>query len=362
MELQQAYDVVIVGSGPAGAGAARALTGSGLKVLIAERDELPRFKMCSGILFPSARKFIDDHFGEIPDHVRNEPRMVEANRVYFKLEDPPVDVPFAAFDVDDGMEKEGINTSRAQLDYWLCSQSDAQLEGGYAFKDVKKNGEGYDVQLQYKGKKVSIKTKYLIGADGASSRVRASAFPGFDDSVHRLPNYEEFYLGEIDLEPGWLHIFLDRRITGYFATVFHDEGKIQVVTGTHDNESVRDYHKAFRVHLEDMYGLVVREKVETHGISLTDMSAQQNYCLGLDNILLVGEAGGFLRGGEGITSSLISGWAAGDAVRESIATGRSAMEHFQELAAEELGVCQQVHEQLTAVMGFNVFKRRKPEV
>ena len=57
MDLRDRYDVVIVGSGPAGAGAARALTRSGLRVLIAERFELPRFKMCSGIVFPSGRKF-----------------------------------------------------------------------------------------------------------------------------------------------------------------------------------------------------------------------------------------------------------------------------------------------------------------
>ena len=45
MKLRHDYDVVIVGAGPAGAGAARALTGSGLNTLIVERDRLPRYKM-----------------------------------------------------------------------------------------------------------------------------------------------------------------------------------------------------------------------------------------------------------------------------------------------------------------------------
>ena len=39
MELNDSYDVVIVGSGPAGAGTAKALTGSGLDTLIVERDK-----------------------------------------------------------------------------------------------------------------------------------------------------------------------------------------------------------------------------------------------------------------------------------------------------------------------------------
>ena len=66
MIQKERYDVVIVGSGPAGAGAAKALSGSSLRTLIVERDKLPRYKMCSGIVFPSSRKFITDNFGEIP--------------------------------------------------------------------------------------------------------------------------------------------------------------------------------------------------------------------------------------------------------------------------------------------------------
>ena len=94
-----------------------------------------------------------------------------------------------------------------------------------------------------------------------------------------------------------------------------------------------------------------------HGIVLTDMSAQKNYCLGARNLLLAGEAGGFLRGGEGITSSLASGKAAGEAILQSVASGKPAIEHFRELASEELRNCEMVHERLEAALGFNVFKR-----
>lgn len=52
MEFKREYDVIIVGSGPAGAAAAKAISESGLETLIVERDELPRYKMCSGIVFP----------------------------------------------------------------------------------------------------------------------------------------------------------------------------------------------------------------------------------------------------------------------------------------------------------------------
>jgi flavin-dependent dehydrogenase len=351
------YDVVVVGSGPGGAGAARALTGAGLKTLIVERYELPRFKMCSGLVFPSGRKFIAEHFGEVPDKGLSTPELVQGQRIYPSVDAPSFDAPFAVFDGEEGCEPEALNTSRSELDYWLCSQSDADLVGGCIFDDFEPEDGEYLVHLRHRGRRVSIRTRFLIGADGTLSSVRRKAFPGFDDGVGLLPNYEEFYLGDIDLEPGWLHLFLDRGITGYFATVFLDEGRIQVVTGVHREESIREYFQAYRSHLEERHGLVVKEKLSSHGIVLTDMSAQKNYCLGSGNLLLVGEAGGFLRGGEGITSSLTSGKAAGEAVLQSVASGKPAIDHFRELAAEELAICEMVHERLEGALGFNVFKR-----
>ena len=44
------YDAVVVGAGPAGAAAAKALCEAGRRVLLVERFRLPRYKSCSGIL------------------------------------------------------------------------------------------------------------------------------------------------------------------------------------------------------------------------------------------------------------------------------------------------------------------------
>jgi flavin-dependent dehydrogenase len=176
MNLQDRYDVVIVGAGPGGAGAAKALCGAGLRTLVAERYELPRDKMCSGILFPSARKFVAEHFGEIPDKVMCSPPLVLGNRVYPSMDGSSFEAPFAVFDAVEGCEKEGLNTSRKELDHWLCSESDADLVGDCSFEDCEAEGQEIRVELRHAGRRVSVGTRFLIGADGTRSGVRRRAF------------------------------------------------------------------------------------------------------------------------------------------------------------------------------------------
>lgn len=357
MELEKEYDVVIVGAGPTGAAAAKALSKEDLEILIVERDKLPRYKMCSGIVFPSSRQYISDHFGDIPDNFLCQPNTVKGFRIYLTGDNPVIENPFSESSQREPIEDDGLNIWRSDLDYWLCAQSSAVLIDRCRFDGYDKNGHEYSIRLRVHNQSFSVKTRFLIGADGTLSRVRRTAFPGFDKTVGLIPNYEEYFRGQIDLEPGWLYVFMDRSITGYFATVFHKDDLIVVVTGVSQRESAREYFQAFQEYLTKKHGLRIREKVMSHAIVLTDMSATRNYCLGEADILLAGEAGGFLRGAEGITSSLTSGWAAGCAVLESIRSGKPAIDHFRELTAEEMSICDTNHENMSSVLGFNVFAR-----
>ena len=60
------YPVIIVGSGPAGAACAKALKNEDIKALIVEKDELPRNKICSGILFGQTQVLLKQLFGSLP--------------------------------------------------------------------------------------------------------------------------------------------------------------------------------------------------------------------------------------------------------------------------------------------------------
>ena len=65
--MNELYDAVVVGSGPSGAAAAKRLTGDGLRVLVLEKKKLPRYKICSGIIFKKSQEITERYFGRIPD-------------------------------------------------------------------------------------------------------------------------------------------------------------------------------------------------------------------------------------------------------------------------------------------------------
>src|SRR5437764_15052792 len=53
------YDVIVIGSGPAGASAARVLAQQNLKVLMLEKAKHPRYKPCGGGLTSKVMQLLD---------------------------------------------------------------------------------------------------------------------------------------------------------------------------------------------------------------------------------------------------------------------------------------------------------------
>jgi flavin-dependent dehydrogenase len=331
-----------------------------LKTAILEKQPLPRYKMCSGILFPAALQFINDNFGDVPMHARCEPQEIKGLRALLSLDGPIIDLPFSGISAIMGepeLPDNGLNIKRPELDLWLCRQSDAVILDNCTFKALEQVEMNLRLKVKHAGEEEVIEATYLIGTDGPNSRVRKTAFSGFDRDLRLIPVYEEWYRGEIDLEPGWLYLFFDRSLSGFMATAFHKDGVIIADSSAAKGESVRRFLENFTDHLKDEHGLRITEVIEHHGIVLNDMSARENYCLGEGNILLAGEAAGFLRSAEGISPALITGKAAGEAIIKSEESGRPAMDFYTSATANEKEACRMVHKLNEDMAGFNMFTR-----
>lgn len=352
--LKGKYDVVIIGAGPAGASTAKALNGHGLDTVIIENLKLPRYKMCSGILLPSAIKFISENFGNIPAKAMSNPINVRGTRTYLGIGTPFIELPFSRKD----LLANGLNTKRPELDYWLCSCSNAVIIDQCKFKDYREQKNEITIRLEMDNDQIEITTNYLVGADGTLSKVRKVTFPTLSRGINLIPVYEEWYFGEIDLEPQWLHVFFDRQFTGFFASVFQKDNKIILVNGVKEQESAKDYFRNFVKYLIEKHRLIIREKVAGHGCVLHDMAAAGNFYIGRRNVLLVGEAGGFIRGAEGITSALITGKAAGESILKSIDTGGPSFDFYLRAVSGEIEACKKTNQFLERTFGVNPFTRQ----
>lgn len=147
------YDVIVVGSGPAGSSAAFFLGEAGKRVLILEKERLPRYKTCGGGL---SVRFLQDQFPFSFESVQRD----EVSAVSYIFNSQEVTIPVTTNAI--GM------VMRDDLDSFLLSHTHADVIQEAAVQRVTEQSDRVLVEL-HNGQRYT--GSYLIGADGANSRV-----------------------------------------------------------------------------------------------------------------------------------------------------------------------------------------------
>lgn len=148
--------MIVVGSGVAGAAAAFHLAHRGRRVLLLEKEPMPRPKPCGGGMAASVQRWFPFDLTPAVD------RVIERVRFTWGLEDPvnavlPGTAPFWI-------------VRRSVLDAFLAERAvaaGAQLEDGCAVEAVGRQGDCWNVHTS-RGRTLSAKA--LVVADGSSSR------------------------------------------------------------------------------------------------------------------------------------------------------------------------------------------------
>ena len=157
----QMWDAVIVGAGPAGCAAAYDLAASGRRVLLLDKAEFPRPKACAGGLTAKAVKAL--RYSIAPVVRRRISEIV--------LEHPSV--PRGAVTVA-RRKPVCVMTVRAELDAYCLERTQergAQFLRVGAVHAVTEHEDHVAIALE--GEPEQLRARYLVGADGVHSRVRA---------------------------------------------------------------------------------------------------------------------------------------------------------------------------------------------
>lgn len=315
------YDVIIAGAGPAGSAAATVLAGAGAKVLVLDKAVFPRDKLCAGLLTWKTVRTIGRVFGEAVETLQSL-GIINHKSSYYRirhrqtsLSEGELVYPFhfverRTFDVWclDRAERAGAEVRQGEGVVWA--------DPANAVVRTSQGGE-------YKG-------KYVIGADGALSAVRAHC--GIDQGAwtRGLGMGLELYLPRDWLSPrSGLHedvladfptIYSGFIDAGYCWTFPHRDRVIVGICGLYRNKP----SGMIRQCLEDF--LVFLGLPKDHGLAVKGHPLPYgNWLLRpfSGKTLLVGDAGGLVEPffGEGIHYALRTGEMAAEACLDALKQG-----------------------------------------
>jgi len=307
------YDVVVIGGGPSGATAANDLALKGFSVALI--DKAGRVKPCGGAVPPQAMVDFD-----IPDELLvarvGTARMVSPHR-------QKVDIPVGKGYV--GM------VDRGTFDEWLRERARANgAERITGFFDHFSYDTDDRLLIHFaegnsrSGKLETIKTRHLIGADGALSAVARQAIPIAYAGGNRVTAYHEIVKSPTvetdDFQARRADIYYDGKYSpDFYAWVFPHGEVTSIGTGTF--EQGFDMRAAVG-RLRTETGLADCETVRREGapIPLRPLKWWEN---GKD-VSVCGDAAGVVASasGEGIFYAMTCGRFTADAVAEAIRTGK----------------------------------------
>ena len=224
------FDVVVVGGGPAGSAAAKRCAENGLKTLLLDKRRLPRAKVCTGMIMSEmAQNLVREEFGSPPPEALTTPSHIRG--IKFRTQGTETVT----------LERRMPFAWRGDFDYWLnrvAQGKGAELWDRAKVKHIAEDKEAYTLELEREGELLSLRTRFLIGADGTLSTVRRLLLPAPPMRIQL--NIRLCYKGTLELEPEYVHYFYLPDLSGFDVNFKRDVFLLEVTPrpGHDDGKSI----------------------------------------------------------------------------------------------------------------------------
>lgn len=316
--MSHTYDVIVVGSGPAGSAAAWRLAQAGVQVAVLEKAALPRYKTCGGGI-------IGRSWQSLPIDVRH---VIEQ------------DCHTALLTVSNGLSFTAHRatsivsmTMRDQFDYALLSA--AQAGGAAVHQCCPVEGVSYHGDCVRVFTKIGeMKAKFVIAADGALGTVARTL--GMADGRTLVPAVE----WEVTVSPEQLGRFsgiarFDFGLLSHgYAWAFPKRRHVSL--GVLSMTQRAGDLKAVMMHYLDLLGCRNATRIEQHGFVIPITPRTGPF---VDKrLLLVGDAAGFADPvtGEGISFALRTGQLAAQSVIDGNLEEKPVQQRYGRSLAESI--------------------------
>jgi geranylgeranyl reductase family protein len=311
------YDCIIVGAGPAGGAAAYHLANRGVRVLLVEKAELPRYKPCGGLVSPAVAGWFDWDFTPVIE------RRLTGIRYTWRYGEP----------IDARLRPDHAlwMVRRESFDAYLVQK--AQARGAVVRDATPVEGIGWvGDDWQVRTRTDTVRGRYAIAADGAKGPT--ARWLGWHGRVRHLAAGLEVETDRGLTEPERIHLDFGSVRNGYLWNFPKLDGCSlgAGAFGKGHRPNLRrvatDYGKAFGIEIGQFpqYG---------HPIPLWN----GHRVLHSDHAVLAGDAAGLVDPltAEGIRPALLTGCWAAEAVAAALAGEAQALAGYTRRVHREWG-------------------------
>jgi geranylgeranyl reductase family protein len=311
-----AYDVVIVGAGPAGSTLGYELARRNMSVLILEKEKLPRNKTCAGGVTFRAHALLDFDISAVTQ------RLAYGMRISYQLGD---------FCVKKYRDPLAHLVMRRDFDSLLVKK--AQDAGATVIDGLRADQVSVSHgQVEVLTKEGPFRAKIAVGADGANSTV-ASKMGLMKDAQREIALEAEVSVSQEKLDELDSFISVDfGRIPGGYGWVFPKKSHISAgVTGP---ARLSGNFKPYLDRILQQFGEYDIIDFSGHVMPMR----RRGSSIQRGNVLLIGDAAGLIHplSGEGIFYALKSAKLAVPAIVRALEAGTSDLSSYQRAVDSEL--------------------------